>query len=125
MNIFESLTEYLRSSKSELEKVSWPSRQVTLRYSGLVLSVSIIVAAFFATLDFGLGRVVDAALQAKVGAATPAAQTTDPSAVPSLTPTDNTQTNPSGVPGLDIKTDGSNQIQVGDIKTVDPTPVKP
>lgn len=46
-------------------KVTWPSRKETIRYSVLVLSVSLSVAIFFAVLDFGLGKVVDSALELK------------------------------------------------------------
>jgi preprotein translocase subunit SecE len=65
MKLFQSLVTYLRSSKSELEKVSWPSRQQTIRYSTLVIAATVILAAFFATLDLGLGKLVDAALAAR------------------------------------------------------------
>lgn len=91
MNLVTSLVEYLRSSKTELEKVSWPSRQDTFRYSSLVLGVSIIVAVFFASLDFGLNALVTAALQGRASSAVP------------------TETVPTGVdltpvtPGLDIQ----------------------
>lgn len=64
------LIDYLRSSRAELEKVSWPTRQDTIRYSLLVVGVSIATAAFFAALDFGLGKGVDLALTLR-----PASQT--------------------------------------------------
>ncbi|MFH1078596.1 MAG: preprotein translocase subunit SecE [Patescibacteria group bacterium] len=62
MNFLNSIVQYLRSSRAELQKVTWPSRKETTRYSVLVLTVSIVVAIFFATLDFGLGKVVTAAI---------------------------------------------------------------
>lgn len=61
-NPISQLLEYFRSSKAELEKVTWPTRKETLRYSSLVVGVSIAMAVFFATLDFGLGHVVDLVL---------------------------------------------------------------
>jgi preprotein translocase SecE subunit len=45
---------YFRESKEELEKVSWPSREDTIRYSGLVIGVVIVMGAFFAGLDWAL-----------------------------------------------------------------------
>ncbi|MEK7473128.1 MAG: preprotein translocase subunit SecE [Patescibacteria group bacterium] len=54
---------YVRSSKAELEKVTWPTRELTIRYSLLVVGVSVVMAAFFAALDFGLGKGVDLALK--------------------------------------------------------------
>jgi preprotein translocase subunit SecE len=62
MNPIHSLIHYMRSAKSELEKVSWPSRQDTIRYTSLVVGVSVVVALFFAALDFGLGKTVEAVL---------------------------------------------------------------
>lgn len=61
-NPISSLIDYLRSARAELEKVTWPSRQETLRYSLLVVGVSAAMAAFFFALDFGLGKAIDLAL---------------------------------------------------------------
>ena len=61
-NPISSLIDYLRSARAELEKVTWPTRQETLRYSLLVVGVSAAMAAFFFALDFGLGKAVDLAL---------------------------------------------------------------
>jgi len=65
MNIFNTLIDYLRSSKNELTKVTWPSRQDTIRYSTLVIGISVCVAVFFGLLDMGLSRVVTTALANK------------------------------------------------------------
>jgi preprotein translocase SecE subunit len=86
MNLFSSIVDYLRSAKAELEKVSWPSKADTIRYSALVLGVSIVVAAFFATLDFGLLRLVDSALIARDAGVAPAAAAPTPT-TPAITPT--------------------------------------
>ena len=51
-----ALVNYLRESKEELEKVSWPSRADTLRYSGIVIGMSVVLAVFFAALDYGLSH---------------------------------------------------------------------
>ena len=109
MNIFQSLKDYLRDSKSELEKVSWPSRQDTIRYSGLVLGVSVVVAAFFASLDYGLDAVVAAALNRKTVA--PVEQPAQP-----VTPLTS-----STVPGLDIEQATSSLFQPGEVQTAPAT----
>ena len=62
MSFVQSTIEYIKSSKAELEKVSWPSRQDTIRYSALVIVISVVVAVFFAVLDFSLGKAVDGLL---------------------------------------------------------------
>lgn len=70
-NPIASFVSYVRSSKTELEKVTWPTRQQTIRYSALVIGVSLAVAAFFAALDFGLGQGVDLALKGRAPAVQP------------------------------------------------------
>lgn len=59
MNPLKSLITYLRASKTELEKVTWPSREETIRYSVLVTVVCVATAAFFAALDFGFRQGLD------------------------------------------------------------------
>ncbi len=64
-NPLTSFIEYIRSSKVELEKVTWPTRELTIRYSLLVVGVSAVMAAFFAALDLGLGKGIDLALSGR------------------------------------------------------------
>ncbi len=71
-NPISPLIEYFRSAKAELEKVSWPTRQETLRYSLLVVAVSAGMAAFFFVLDFGLSKGIDLALNRQNGIVAPA-----------------------------------------------------
>ncbi|MBU1348982.1 preprotein translocase subunit SecE [Patescibacteria group bacterium] len=106
MNLLTSIVQYLRSSKAELQKVTWPSRKETIRYSVLVLTVSVVVAAFFATLDFGLGKVVTAALEKRD---TLKAATTEEEQMPVTAPVETTPTfelndeSPTLVP-IDVET---------------------
>ncbi len=65
MNPFQKLVDYLRSSQTELKKVSWPTRRDTIRYSILVIGISVVVAVFFTALDTGLHASVIAALARK------------------------------------------------------------
>jgi len=62
MTIVQKAIEYLRSSKAEMFKVSWPSRRDTLRYGGLIIGISVATAALFATLDSGFTWAVDATI---------------------------------------------------------------
>lgn len=73
-NPVSGLIDYLKSSRAELMKVTWPSRRDTIRYSVLVIAVSIVTAGFFAALDFGLSKGVEALLVRTVGAPTAAPQ---------------------------------------------------
>jgi len=69
MNILAKFTNYLRSAKTELQKVTWPTREETLRYSALVIGVTVFTAAFFASLDFGLSKGIDLMIQSRTSAA--------------------------------------------------------
>ena len=66
MSVLEKIISYLRSSREEARKVSWPSRQETWRYSALVVGVSLAIALFFALLDFGFTKLVDIALLQRI-----------------------------------------------------------
>ena len=48
------LIQYVKNSKSELGKVTWPAKKDTVKYSLLVIAISIIIAAFFSGLDWML-----------------------------------------------------------------------
>lgn len=78
MNPFKKLIEYLRSVKSELVKVSWPSQRDTMRYSALVIGISVLTAVAFASLDFGFTKLTDVGLAAR--AQYIASKATDPNA---------------------------------------------
>ncbi len=64
-NPFAGLVAYLRSAKIELEKVSWPTKEETTRYSALIISASVIAALFFGALDIGLSRGVQAIINTR------------------------------------------------------------
>lgn len=62
-NPIRPILNYFSAAKAELEKVSWPTRKEVTRYSILVIIVAVATAIFFATIDFGLGRVTDFILE--------------------------------------------------------------
>jgi preprotein translocase SecE subunit len=51
------LTNYVRNSRDELKKVSWPTREHVVRDTLIVIGISLTVGAFFAGADkiFELG----------------------------------------------------------------------
>jgi len=59
MNYAQKAIEYFRSAKSEMFKVSWPSRRDTLRYSALIIGICVVISAFFATLDYAFTSLSD------------------------------------------------------------------
>jgi preprotein translocase SecE subunit len=45
------LTNYIRNSRDELKKVSWPTREHVVRDTLIVIGISLAVGAFFAGAD--------------------------------------------------------------------------
>ncbi|MDR3558934.1 MAG: preprotein translocase subunit SecE [Candidatus Pacebacteria bacterium] len=47
-----SITQFLKEAKAELEKVNWPSREQTINYTLIVIGISLATAAFLGGLDW-------------------------------------------------------------------------
>lgn len=52
--MFNKFINYLKESKAELGKVTWPTRQQAVNSTILVIVVSIVVAAFLGGADYVL-----------------------------------------------------------------------
>ena len=46
------LITFIKEARSELKKVNWPTREQTVKYTGLVLGLSLAVAIFLGALDY-------------------------------------------------------------------------
>lgn len=61
-NPFLWLVRYVRESTEEMKKVTWPSKQETIKYTILVVILCLIIAGFFGGLDwllnFGLDQLI-------------------------------------------------------------------
>jgi preprotein translocase subunit SecE len=55
---FEDAKQFLREVKTELKKVTWPSRKDTLSGTAVVLVTVFIIAIFLGIVDSGLSRLV-------------------------------------------------------------------
>ncbi|WKZ25608.1 MAG: preprotein translocase subunit SecE [bacterium] len=53
------IANFLVEVKQELEKVTWPKREVVINYLSLVIVLSIIVASFVGLIDFSLTKTLD------------------------------------------------------------------
>lgn len=42
---------YIKETKGELKHVAWPTRKQAIEFTGLVLVISIVVAAYLGVLD--------------------------------------------------------------------------
>jgi preprotein translocase subunit SecE len=48
----QGVIRYIKESYAELRKVSWPSRETTIRYTVIVAAASVIVGAVVGGIDF-------------------------------------------------------------------------
>lgn len=51
-------TQFLRESRTELRKVTWPSRQELIVYTIVVIVTVIVVGVFIGAVDFVLSRLL-------------------------------------------------------------------
>ena len=50
--MFTKITTFLKEVRLEMKKVNWPTREQTIRYTLIVIGVSVAVATFLGTIDF-------------------------------------------------------------------------
>jgi preprotein translocase subunit SecE len=46
------LTTFIKEARAELKKVNWPTREQTIKYTALVVGLSLAVAIFLGSLDY-------------------------------------------------------------------------
>jgi preprotein translocase subunit SecE len=46
------ITTFIKEARVELRKVNWPTREQTIKYTGLVVGLSLAVALFLGALDY-------------------------------------------------------------------------
>jgi preprotein translocase subunit SecE len=54
----EKIKQFLREAYSEMQKVSWPTREQTIQYTTLVVVISLAVAIFLGVLDYSFGSLI-------------------------------------------------------------------
>jgi preprotein translocase subunit SecE len=60
--IFERVKQFLKDSKTELRKVTWPTPKQTLASTSVVIIVVVIISVFLGVVDFGLSKIIRMAL---------------------------------------------------------------
>lgn len=50
--MFGKITTFLKEVKLEVKKVNWPTRNQAIRYTLIVLGISLVIAVFLGGLDF-------------------------------------------------------------------------
>ena len=58
MSFFSNIKTFFTDVVSEFKRVTWPTRQVTLQSTGVVLVVTIAIALFLGAVDVGLSEAV-------------------------------------------------------------------
>ena len=53
---------FLQEAKSELMRVNWPNKETIIRYTAMVVVMSVAVALFLGTLDYFFGYLVETLL---------------------------------------------------------------
>ncbi len=54
----ERITEYLKDTRGELRKTSWPTREQATNLTLIVLAVTAVMAAFLGALDFVFAQLI-------------------------------------------------------------------
>ncbi len=52
MKIFPQIIAFLKEVRLEIKKVNWPTREETIRYTLIVIGISVAVAIFLGGFDF-------------------------------------------------------------------------
>lgn len=62
-----AVVRYLRQTRGELRKVTWPTRQESQRLTAIVLGVTAVMALFLGTLDFIFSNVIQTLVEFVIG----------------------------------------------------------
>lgn len=62
-NMIGTVIAFLKETRTELSRVQWLTREQTLRYTWLVIFISILVAFFLGGLDYLFGGIVQNVLR--------------------------------------------------------------
>ena len=53
-----SFADFIRETRNEIAKVSWPTRKETLQTTAAIVVMALIAGMFFLAVDTGLGYVI-------------------------------------------------------------------
>jgi preprotein translocase subunit SecE len=51
-SIFKKINNFLKEVKAEIKKVNWPTTKETIRYTLIVIGVSVVTAVFLGGIDY-------------------------------------------------------------------------
>ncbi len=58
-NIFPKINTFFKEVKLEMKKVNWPTKKEAIRYTLIVIGVSVVVAMYLGGIDFFLTTLLD------------------------------------------------------------------
>ena len=58
MNQAKSLVQYIKDSKNEIKKVTWPNKKEFKQHTILVIGISLATAGFLGIVDYVLTQIV-------------------------------------------------------------------
>lgn len=58
VGIFRALRQFYSDVVSEFKRVTWPTREATLKSTGVVVFVTIVLAVYLGVVDLGLSNAV-------------------------------------------------------------------
>jgi preprotein translocase subunit SecE len=56
--MFRKLKNFLQESREELQHVNWPARPEAIRLTAIVIGISLGLAAFLGTFDYGFTSLI-------------------------------------------------------------------
>ena len=56
--MFKRIIQFLTDVRSEFKKITWPTKDQTIKQTGIVLGISLVTALFLGVVDLGLSELV-------------------------------------------------------------------
>lgn len=57
-NVIKKSTKFFKDVSAEMKRVSWPKRNELVRYTIVVVTTVLLMALFFAIVDFGISSLI-------------------------------------------------------------------
>jgi len=64
-NIFGKIVVFLQEVKTETKRVTWPTKEQTIKYTLLVIGVSVVFAIFLGGVDFAFTEFINKLISSK------------------------------------------------------------
>lgn len=56
--MFSRINKFLSDVRGEFKKVTWPSREQTIKQTGVTLLITLMCSVFLGAIDYGLSQIV-------------------------------------------------------------------